>query len=77
VAPVTRIEKENPPTVRSATAFVVGERDLAPEGIAYDPVSHNFYMSSLSKHKIICVAVTAVRETSRVQARTGLARRWE
>ncbi|MFZ0583844.1 MAG: hypothetical protein WAN72_07005 [Candidatus Acidiferrales bacterium] len=56
VALVTRIEKENPPIVRSATAFVVGERDLAPEGIAYDPVSHNFYMSSLSKHKIVCVS---------------------
>jgi hypothetical protein len=55
VALVTRIEKENPPIVRSTTAFVVGERDLAPEGIAYDPVSHSFYMSSLSKNKIVCV----------------------
>jgi sugar lactone lactonase YvrE len=56
VALVNRIEKENPPIVRSATAFVVGERDLAPEGIAYDPVGHEFYMSSLSKHKIVCVS---------------------
>jgi DNA-binding beta-propeller fold protein YncE len=55
LALVARIQKENPPVVRSTTEFVIHERDLAPEGIAYDPVDKKLYVSSLSKHKIICV----------------------
>jgi hypothetical protein len=55
LALLARIEKENPPVVRSTTAFVIHERDLAPEGIAYDPVDKKLYVSSLSKHKIVCV----------------------
>jgi sugar lactone lactonase YvrE len=56
VALVARIEKENPPVVHSTTAFVLRERDLAPEGIAYDPVERKFYVSSISKRKIVCVS---------------------
>jgi sugar lactone lactonase YvrE len=55
LALVARIEKENPPVVRSTTAFVLHERDLAPEGIAYDPVDAKFYVSSISKRKIVCI----------------------
>ncbi|MGA8142827.1 MAG: hypothetical protein WB987_02930 [Candidatus Acidiferrales bacterium] len=53
---VARIEKENPPIVRSSTAFMIREPDLAPEGIAYDPADKSFYTSSLSKHKIVRIA---------------------
>lgn len=34
-------------------AFEVKEKDLIPEGIAYDEVSGNFYVSSINQHKII------------------------
>lgn len=57
---VARIEKENAPVTRSAKAFVLKERDLAPEGIAYDPVERRFYISSISKHKIIVVGEDGV-----------------
>jgi hypothetical protein len=53
---VAQIEKENPPIIRSITVNALYERDLAPEGIAYDPVDKSFYLSSLSKHKIVRVA---------------------
>ena len=55
VSLVAQIEKENPPVVCSTTAFVIHERDLFPEGIAYDPVGKTFYVSSLDKHKIVAV----------------------
>jgi hypothetical protein len=42
--------------VHSTRAFALKERDLAPEGIAYDPVDRKFYMSSVSKRKIVCVS---------------------
>jgi sugar lactone lactonase YvrE len=53
---VAKIEKENPPVIRSTRALVLKERDLAPEGIAYDPVDRKFYISSVSKRKIVCVS---------------------
>jgi hypothetical protein len=50
---VERVRKENPPVVRSTVAYTIREPDLAPEGIAYDPVDRAFYLSSLSKNKIV------------------------
>jgi sugar lactone lactonase YvrE len=41
------------PLVNSQPAFIVPERDLIPESIAYDPVDKAFYMGSLGKCKII------------------------
>lgn len=35
------------------TAFVIPEKDLIPEGIAYDPVEKAFYLSSVHKKKIV------------------------
>jgi len=49
---IAQIEKQNPPVLRSATAFLIRERDLFPEGIAYDPVEETFYLSS-GKRKIV------------------------
>ncbi|HZR56525.1 MAG TPA: hypothetical protein VFA74_06605 [Terriglobales bacterium] len=57
IALIKQIEKENPSIVRSTHAFVIHERDLAPEGIAYDRVGRKFYVSSLVKQKIVCVGL--------------------
>lgn len=35
--------------------FVVGERDVIPEGITIDPTNNTFYISSIHKNKIIRV----------------------
>jgi sugar lactone lactonase YvrE len=40
---------------RAAVAFTVAEKDLVPEGVAYDPVEKVFYVSSLWKRKIVRV----------------------
>jgi DNA-binding beta-propeller fold protein YncE len=34
-------------------AFRLAEKDLIPEGIAYDPVSKSFFVSSIHKNKIV------------------------
>ena len=52
---VARIEKGNPPIVHSTKVFVLKEKNLAPEGIAYDSVGRKFYISSVSKRKIVVV----------------------
>jgi len=53
---VEQVRKENPPVVHTTVAYTLRERDLAPEGIAYDPVDKSFYVSSISKHKIVRLA---------------------
>lgn len=51
---VARIRAENPPMVRSRTAFTIPERDLHPEGMAWDPVTRSIFSGSF-KGKIIRV----------------------
>lgn len=41
---------------KAETAFVLEERDLIPEGIAYDPAEKAFYLSSIYKKKIVKIA---------------------
>ena len=38
---------------KTETAFVIKEKDLIPEGIAYDPFTENFYLGSIQKCKIL------------------------
>src|SRR5690606_4917995 len=51
---VARIRAEDPPMVRSRTAFTIPERDLHPEGMAWDPVTRSIFSGSF-KGKIIRV----------------------
>ncbi|HAM09363.1 MAG: hypothetical protein A2X05_01775 [Bacteroidetes bacterium GWE2_41_25] len=37
-------------------AFTLEEKDLIPEGITYDPVSKQFFVSSINKEKVISVS---------------------
>src|SRR6185369_3131956 len=39
----------------SEVAFMLAEKDLIPEGIAYDPLDQVFFLSSLHKRKIVRV----------------------
>ena len=39
----------------SSVAFTVAEKDLIPEGIAYDPRKNVFYLSSIYKRKVIAI----------------------
>lgn len=51
---VARIREANPPLVRSTIAWTIAERDLQPEGIAFDPVRRAMYLGSF-KGKIVRV----------------------
>jgi tetratricopeptide (TPR) repeat protein len=50
-----RIKTMKVPVNNSKIAFQISEKDLMPEGIAYDPVDDIFYLGSLYKRKIISV----------------------
>jgi len=42
-----------PAVSRSRLAFEISEKDLIPEGLAYDAATHKLYLSSINKHKIV------------------------
>jgi hypothetical protein len=46
-------QKRYPPVHRAKVAFTVPEKDLFPEGLAYDPAKELFYMGSMYRRKII------------------------
>lgn len=46
-------QKQYPVVHKARVAFTVPEKDLFPEGLAYDPVKHVFYMGSMYHRKIV------------------------
>ena len=52
---LAKLEKFRKKINNSEVAFTVAEKDLIPEGIAYDPVEDNFYLSSVYKRKIVVI----------------------
>ena len=48
-----QIEEKTRPLNNSSIAFSIHEKDLIPEGMAYDPVDKAFYIGSLEKCKIM------------------------
>lgn len=40
---------------KAKVAFTVPEKDLFPEGLAYDPAKHVFYMGSMYRRKIVVI----------------------
>ncbi|MCP4214334.1 MAG: hypothetical protein GY765_06740, partial [bacterium] len=48
-----RIDQMQKPISNSETAFVIKERDLHPESVAYDEKTNTFYISSVHKRKIV------------------------
>src|SRR5262249_23537286 len=47
------IEQNKSPKISSVPAFTVHEKGLVPEGLAYDPETEVFYLSSVYKRKIL------------------------
>jgi hypothetical protein len=50
---VNHIKEKTKPLNNSDIAFSIPEKDLIPEGIAYDPMDGSFYLGSTHKCKII------------------------
>jgi hypothetical protein len=49
------IERNKSPVMSSIPAFTVHEKGFIPEGVAYDPVTKTFYLSSVYKRKIVSI----------------------
>jgi sugar lactone lactonase YvrE len=52
---MVRVEKAGKPLGNSTTAFTIPERNLIPEGMAYDPTTRHFYLGSIHKRKIVSI----------------------
>ena len=48
-----RMHARVPEVHRSELAFQLAEKDLIPEGVAFDPITHDLYLSSINKRKIV------------------------
>src|SRR5467141_5392691 len=50
---VAAVRRDFPAVARARLAFVTEEKDLIPEGLAYDAKRNLFYLSSLNRKKIV------------------------
>jgi len=50
---VDTVHRDFPAVARARLAFQTREKDLVPEGLAYDPQQNVFYLSSLNRRKIV------------------------
>ena len=50
---VQQVHKDFPAIARSRLAYTIQEKDLIPEGLAYDPLGDLFFISSLYRRKIV------------------------
>jgi tetratricopeptide (TPR) repeat protein len=57
---IENVHKQFPSLAQAREAFRTTEKDLIPEGLAYDEQRNVFYMSSLHRRKIIKIAQDAV-----------------
>ena len=48
-----KVHRDFPPVAAARFAFVTEEKDLIPEGLAYDEKHHFYYLSSLNRKKIV------------------------
>jgi hypothetical protein len=52
---LSKVDQLQKPVNHSTTAFTLPEKDLITEGIAFDPTTSTFYVSSVHKRKIVRV----------------------
>jgi len=50
---VASVHRDFPAVGKARLAFVTQEKDLVPEGLAYDPKQNLFYLGSLNRRKIV------------------------
>jgi sugar lactone lactonase YvrE len=54
---VPQIRENGKPVANATRAFTIAEKDLIPEGIAWDPGSRTLFVGSLAKDKIVAIAL--------------------
>lgn len=67
-----RFAEAGAPTSRSTLAFTLPQRDLITEGIAHDPVSGAFFVSSVHRRKILRVDGAGVARDFTSEGQDGL-----
>ena len=67
-----RIENANKPVGRSTVAFTLPEKDLIPEGIAYDPASQQLYLGSIYRRKILSLDKSGTVKDFTAERQDGL-----
>ncbi|MFY9571892.1 MAG: hypothetical protein WAV20_10875 [Blastocatellia bacterium] len=55
---LARMETNKAPIIKSSTAFTIHEKGLITEGLAIDPVSEMFFVSSVHKRRILTIGKT-------------------
>ena len=53
---VEQVHKDFPAVTQAELAFTTTEKDLVPEGLAYDPARDVFYLSSMHRKKIVQIS---------------------
>jgi hypothetical protein len=53
---VAGVHRDFPAVAQARLAFITEEKDLVPEGLAYDPGQSLFYLSSLNRRKIVKIS---------------------
>ena len=69
---VAEIQRKNIPIVHSKPVFTFAERDLFPEGMAYDPVTRCVYAGSV-KRKIVWTDASGIEKELAAPGQDGLA----
>jgi sugar lactone lactonase YvrE len=59
-----QVHREFPEVSHAHLAFTTVEKDLVPEGLAYDPAEDAFYLSSLHRKKIVRISREAPNQIS-------------
>ena len=72
LVPLRRLHREFPSTSHSRLAFITQERDLVPEGMAYNAALDIFYLSSLNRRKIIMLSADGTSSDFVPAGRDGL-----
>ena len=67
-----RIERARTPISHSTVAFELPERDLIPEGTAYDSRTRTLYLGSFYKRKIVAVSADGVARDFTASRQDGL-----
>jgi len=67
-----KLEARLPRLDYAATAFELQEKDLVPEGIAYDAPSATFFVGSITQHRIVRVDAATREETEFAGKDAGL-----
>jgi len=57
---VETVHREYPMVAKARVAFVTEEKDLVPEGLAFDEKQNVFYLSSLNRRKIVKISQDGV-----------------